>query len=581
MFLALAPEKQGDLSPSWSQPVVLTTDLKRQSVAVATLTGKSTLPVAMTTHSVGGVVHIVLAKDPVPRFVLHNDCPFTLQFGQAIPPRSPTHVTGSQEKLVVMEQVGGLGNIPDVAAHSSVHYEMPIMREWFATSSDVQNLPKLHVQALYSVNLTEISERSQEEVEANAEVPQGWSKAFDVTTSQVTALSLPGRGQVTVAVWKERLCTHVRIQMLDENSGLADPVPKRLQPVRPLFRAEVSISQFGVTIIDEVTRKPAEVLRLTLEGVTIIHSAKGGAPTNRRPLPEFFVGVDSVQVDSQLEDDFYEFAVILLPTPPALAPTTSPRKFHARPTAKPLICITGTYEPASVDSGVFLHSLHAAIKPLTVFLEDKFVYRLATVMESFQPPFPTAEEPHPFDDCAETILDTSCSNLFPIAIGHLKIEPLVFNVTIHASVRLFVAVEDTPLNLSQFELSPVFLESAGLVQKLTFHYLTAALLKSGWVLGSLELLGNPAGLIRNFSQGLADFFYLPYDGLTRGPSAFVRGMSRGTSSLLRHFSTGAIMSVTNLASSVSRNLDRLGMDQEYSMLQEEQRCRRPTRVLTG
>lgn len=60
----------------------------------------------------------------------------------------------------------------------------------------------------------------------------------------------------------------------------------------------------------------------------------------------------------------------------------------------------------------------------------------------------------------------------------------------------------------------------------------------GWVVGSLEILGSPASLVRSVGNGVADFFRLPYEGLTRGPGAFVSGVSRGTSSFVRHISKG-------------------------------------------
>lgn len=63
-------------------------------------------------------------------------------------------------------------------------------------------------------------------------------------------------------------------------------------------------------------------------------------------------------------------------------------------------------------------------------------------------------------------------------------------------------------------------------------------------MGSLEILGSPASLVRSIGNGVADFFRLPYEGLTRGPGAFVSGVSRGTSSFVRHISKGqALLSV--------------------------------------
>ena len=68
-------------------------------------------------------------------------------------------------------------------------------------------------------------------------------------------------------------------------------------------------------------------------------------------------------------------------------------------------------------------------------------------------------------------------------------------------------------------------------------------LLAGVVIGSLEILGNPTGLIRNIGTGVSDLFRMPYEGLTRGPGAFIGGVSRGMASLLKHISTGRGWSV--------------------------------------
>lgn len=59
-------------------------------------------------------------------------------------------------------------------------------------------------------------------------------------------------------------------------------------------------------------------------------------------------------------------------------------------------------------------------------------------------------------------------------------------------------------------------------------------------MGSLEILGSPASLVRSIGNGVSDFFRLPYEGLTRGPGAFVSGVSRGTTSFVKHISKGNI-----------------------------------------
>lgn len=68
---------------------------------------------------------------------------------------------------------------------------------------------------------------------------------------------------------------------------------------------------------------------------------------------------------------------------------------------------------------------------------------------------------------------------------------------------------------------------------------------SGIVVGSLEILGNPTGLVRSIGTGVADMFRLPYTGLTRGPGAFIGGISGGMSSLLRNVSAGGEQTFEN------------------------------------
>ena len=590
LFLALKEEqpipggKANNLK--WSRAVLITPEVTRQSVAVS-LGESATLPLVVTSYVVDGIVYIIVASDPAPRLLVQNHCPFTLQFGQAIPPQSPSHVNGSSEKIVIMEQMQGLGEIPEVAAFSSTYYELPIMREWFATSSEVQRLPELHIQALYDVNVAEISEeeggQGELAAEMTTEVPQGWSKGFDLNSSKEACINLPGRGQVLINVSNERLCTCVKIQPHGEEVVRSNIV-QCLSPPPSVIHAELFICQLGLTVVDEVTnfRNPYEVLRMTAEGIAVTHSVERDSTEGNRELS---LRIGAFQVDNQLQDDTYEFSVILTPSnvPMTLRKTPSWRRTGTRSKAKPLFSIKCVYEPGTCANGVFLRSLSISLQPLTLYIEDTILYRLGDMAVSFLPPshYYSSKSRGNQVNSSLKVLDLTSSSIHPIVMGEFNVTPVTFNVTLHGSAKLFLSVDDSPLSLGDFRLSPVFLPTSALVQKLTYHYVTAAVFKAGWVLGSLELLGNPAGLVRSLSQGVADFFYLPYDGLTRGPGAFVSGMSRGMSSFVRHVSTGALTSITSLASSMARNLDRLSMDGEYLRLLEEQRCRRPKKVLTG
>lgn len=132
-----------------------------------------------------------------------------------------------------------------------------------------------------------------------------------------------------------------------------------------------------------------------------------------------------------------------------------------------------------------------------------------------------------------------------------------------------------------FERGPVFTTARQLVHALAMHYAAGALFRAGWVVGSLEILGSPASLVRSIGNGVADFFRLPYEGLTRGPGAFVSGVSRGTTSFVKHISKGTLTSITNLATSLARNMDRLSLDEEHYNRQEEWRRQLPESLGEG
>ena len=100
-------------------------------------------------------------------------------------------------------------------------------------------------------------------------------------------------------------------------------------------------------------------------------------------------------------------------------------------------------------------------------------------------------------------------------------------------------------------------------------------------MGSLEILGNPTGLIRGVSTGVVDLFRLPYEGLYHGPGGFIAGVTKGMGSLIMNISTSTLTSITNFASSVSRNMDRLSLDPDHQERLEEARRQKPEGISEG
>lgn len=170
---------------------------------------------------------------------------------------------------------------------------------------------------------------------------------------------------------------------------------------------------------------------------------------------------------------------------------------------------------------------------------------------------------------------------FPVRLCTLVVQPLSLLLSVHTSVKLYIALDHSPLQFSAFERRTLITTPYRLGHTLTMHYLSGAIFGAGWMVGSLELLGSPGGLARTLGTGLRDFVSLPYHGIFEGPWGFLVGVTHGSASLMKHVTAGTLSSVTKLAASVARNLDRLTLDQEHLARTEELRRQRPQGVTQG
>ncbi|XP_035779431.1 vacuolar protein sorting-associated protein 13B-like [Anopheles albimanus] len=169
----------------------------------------------------------------------------------------------------------------------------------------------------------------------------------------------------------------------------------------------------------------------------------------------------------------------------------------------------------------------------------------------------------------------------PIKFRSIRIEPLNVLLSVHACMRLYIALDHSPLEFAAFERQSVRTLPIKFGNAVGMHYLSGAIFGGGWVIGSLEILGSPSGLARSVTSGLRDFVSLPVQGLFRGPWGFLVGVTQGSASLIRNITAGTVNSVTKLAQSVSRNLDRLTLDTEHVQRTDALRRRRPQGMTDG
>ncbi|XP_067209482.1 intermembrane lipid transfer protein VPS13B isoform X1 [Linepithema humile] len=230
------------------------------------------------------------------------------------------------------------------------------------------------------------------------------------------------------------------------------------------------------------------------------------------------------------------------------------------------------------------------IAPISAYIEDTYITQLLDYATSMiSPRLVLGDNPKKMQTVAvsnavcipDYIMIDSRILSQPLRLQNFVIEPLSILLSVHTSVRLYVALDHSPLYFGTFERKNLLTTPYRLGNALTMHYLSGAIFGAGWVVGSLEILGSPGGLAQALGSGLRDFVSLPFQGLLQGPWGFIVGITHGSASLMKHVTAGTVNSVTKLASSVARNLDRLTLDEEHLQRQEESRRMRPQGMAQG
>ncbi|XP_036292642.1 vacuolar protein sorting-associated protein 13B isoform X3 [Pipistrellus kuhlii] len=550
----------------WSLPAAVHPEFPRQSVAVPLGSrredGLCTRAIALTYQEHFGVTYLTFSEDPSPRIIFHNRCPVT---------------------IVIKENIKDIPKFEvycrKVPSECSVHHELYHQISSYPDCKTRDLLPSLLLR-----------------VELQEEMATEWSDAIDINSQGTQVVFLTGFGYVYVDIVHQ--CGSIFITVAPE--GKAGPIVTNTNKTRARTVAvRMFLTRLSLAVFDDLTQHGAasELLRLTLDGV-FLRVAPAGPLPGEEPgtTPARLYGAElccgDLQVDNQLyHRSNFHFAVLVCqgerPEPAQAPGAQGPlacsgdlEEYRSRCFVRLGLTFTEA-ESCSWD----MNELSFELKPARLYVEDTFVYYIKTLFETYLPHSslagPPAPSPGPAQALPAQVRQHARALVNPVKLRKLVILPVSLLVSIHASLKLYIASDHTPLSFSEFERGPVFTTARQLVHALAMHYASGALFRAGWVVGSLEILGSPASLVRSVANGIADFFRLPYEGLTRGPGAFVSGVSRGTTSFVKHISKGTLTSITNLATSLARNMDRLSLDEEHYHRQEEWRRQLPESLGEG
>ena len=106
-------------------------------------------------------------------------------------------------------------------------------------------------------------------------------------------------------------------------------------------------------------------------------------------------------------------------------------------------------------------------------------------------------------------------------------------------------------------MTDIYDSQEGITNRIIGKYKTGATGNALKVLGSLDILGNPVGLVRSVGTGVADVVRKPYQGFKKGPVQGIVGIPAGVGSLLTNTVAGVFNSFSKITGSVANGVSNM------------------------
>ena len=551
----------------WSVP--LSPDFVRHSFALP-VSHDQYVHAVLTMHEHGNTVYMVVSEDPAPRLLILN--------------HTQLHVE------VVEEGTHGIHSFPQTIPPSQqVAYEpptyarqYPIVFDREIAQNEAEKLEKSMAQVAVKFQLGRDTVQGDEATNDKEEesVSYKWTEPFSLASDSDRILTVPSGGTILVSTHRRGITLSLTLLPTGEavsmpltdnsNSGLlAGGEKKRLE-----MNLDLRLTQLVVCLEDELTedyKSIDEILQIIVDGAAVQFSHVGSEGASLE------LTVDSFHINNMTESGTGDFAVTIVPR----------QKHHRRASLietdpAPLARVSVHYSP---DSSSLIDNFIVSVQPMTLQIEDGLLNRVKRVLSSYGAPgvlLRISPEPKKKGSPPEMVLVEAKRDVVPLAVNQFVIESTAFYLSARISLRVLLSCNDSPFRFSRYELQKVYSNWTEFSQTVASRYIMSTVAHVGWLVGSLELIGSPGTFIHTVGRGLRDLVTLPYQGLTRSPTWFLFGIGRGTMSFMHHLSSGALRSVTSMASSISHNMERLSLDPHHVSYQTQQRQEHPaTHFTTG
>lgn len=142
------------------------------------------------------------------------------------------------------------------------------------------------------------------------------------------------------------------------------------------------------------------------------------------------------------------------------------------------------------------------VKPLRIYIEDKFITALLDFAIANLPSNiiytsnSNTVEKRITCDAGEILIPKIITEQIlsflsePLRLEHICIRPLSALLSVHTCMRMYIALDHSPLHFAQFESRNIYTTTMRLGYNIGMHYVSDAIFGAGWVVGSLEILGR-------------------------------------------------------------------------------------------
>lgn len=117
-------------------------------------------------------------------------------------------------------------------------------------------------------------------------------------------------------------------------------------------------------------------------------------------------------------------------------------------------------------------------------------------------------------------------------------------------LQSFASVSDLAIQFHELIILESFISQDMLVKNISNHYKYQIKSQMFRILGSSNLLGNPAGLLDKVGHGVFQMARDPIVGMSQGPTAFVKGVGTGMQGLVKGVIGGSFNSLGNITGSM-------------------------------